>query len=133
MVKQMHMVLRAGLVFLAAMVVGIATMASAQATPSPGKGDVWQAQRTSAKAALAASTWVPTPAGALARYYCYPPTRYYNAATWNCTVRSGAIVFWIECSIGGTYTSAPHGPGNYFVRAQCPQGRRLSEGVRAVS
>ncbi|GHE36153.1 hypothetical protein GCM10018785_02340 [Streptomyces longispororuber] len=132
MVKQIHMMLRAGLVFLAAMIVGIATMASAQAAPTPGKSDVWQVQRTGVKGASAASASALEPAGALARYNCYPPFRYNNAAAWNCTVHSGAIVFWIECSIGGTYTSGEYGPGTYYVQATCPQGRRLSEGHRSV-
>ncbi|MGC0417816.1 hypothetical protein [Embleya sp. AB8] len=133
MVKKTHMMPKAVLAVLAAMIIGIATMASAHAAPTPGKSNIWQEQRTGVKAAPAVPMSAQAPAGVLANFTCFPPFRYNNAAQWNCTVHSGAIVFWIQCSIGGTYTSAPHGPGSYSVYARCPQGRRVNEGVYGVS
>ncbi|MFI1584742.1 hypothetical protein [Embleya sp. NPDC020630] len=131
MVNRIRMTLKAGLVVLAAMIVGIATMASAQAAPTPGKS-VFQQHRTGIQAAPAASASDRAPAAAMANFTCFPPFRYNNAASWNCNVSSGTIHFWITCSVGGRYYSGLYGPGSYYVYAQCPQGYRVDEGVESV-
>ena len=61
---------------------------------------------------------------------CFPPTRYINAAVWDCDVFSGQVIWaWIVCN-GARYTSPPIGEGSWRIVGICPAGTiRNDEGI----
>jgi hypothetical protein len=107
----------AGLLLVGSLTATTPAQASTEVT---GKG---------AEAVITVTATAPSE-GPSGRALCYPPFRYSNAATWECTVFSGEyIVAWITCS-GTTYHSPPIYEGSWFIVGVCPAGTwRDDEGI----
>jgi hypothetical protein len=90
---------------------------------------------TPAQAASVDGPWqmvkaTTTPAGPGTQALCQTPFRYYNAASWNCTVFSSEhIVAYIDCDYL-RYFSPQIFEGSWFILGICPAGtRRTDEGI----
>jgi hypothetical protein len=110
----------AALATIALTIGSFVAIAPASAATDKGNGVVapWQFEKA------------PAPAEMDTRALCQTPTRYSNAASWNCTVFSGQFIeAWIQCD-NQVYYSGLIGEGSWYILGTCPPGTwRVTEGI----